>query len=211
MSDGTIEAWGQNTYGQLGDGTTKSRNSPVRVAGITNAVAISAANLYSLALLANGTVVAWGYNAFGQLGDGTTTNRLTPTPVAGLDQAVVQISAGGNVKTNGHALALMRDGTVRAWGCNHSGELGNGTTTNSSLPVVVNGLSGITQVAAGGPYSAAVTKDGSITAWGSNSVGELGNGIRGGKGSTKTPKLVPGLAGASILSAGPPGQVLVYG
>src|SRR5579884_1774354 len=150
MSDGTVESWGQNHDGQLGDGTTASSKVPVPVSGITNAVAVSAANLYSMALLADGSVVAWGYNAFGQLGDGTTTDRSIPVSVTGLDQPATAISAGGNLSSNGHSMALLADGTVATWGCNAGGELGDGTLASSSAPVLANGVTGAIAVSAGG-------------------------------------------------------------
>ncbi|MGC9030112.1 MAG: RCC1 domain-containing protein [Desulfomonilaceae bacterium] len=83
-SDGTVWAWGYNGYGQLGDGTTTNRLTPVQVSGLTNVVAIAAGGLHSLAKKSDGTVWAWGYNGYGQLGDGTTTNRLTPVQVSGI-------------------------------------------------------------------------------------------------------------------------------
>jgi alpha-tubulin suppressor-like RCC1 family protein len=206
MRDGTVDAWGQNDHGQLGNGTNTNSSVPVRVAGISDAIAVSAGNLYSMALLANGSVVGWGYNAWGQLGDGTTRDRATPTPALGLRQPAIAISAGGNVKGNGHALALMRDGTVMAWGHNASGELGNGTKTNSSVPVAVTGLTGVVRVAAGGGYSAALLRSGQVAVWGDNSYGELGIGTEGGR--VLTPQLVPNLSGVTIVSAGPPGHLL---
>jgi len=207
MSDGTVESWGQNHDGQLGDGTTASSKVPVPVSGITNAVAVSAANLYSMALLADGSVVAWGYNAFGQLGDGTTTDRSIPVSVTGLDQPATAISAGGNLSSNGHSMALLADGTVATWGCNASGELGDGTLASSSAPVLANGVTGAIAVSAGGRYSTALLADGSVEVWGIGRQGELGDGRLTKVAPTAEP--VPGVFGVTLLSAGPPGQILV--
>lgn len=84
-SDGTLWAWGYNKYGQLGDGTTTNRSTPVQVSGVANPVAISAGGDHSLDVKTDGTLLAWGNNAYGQLGDGTTTNRLTPVAVKNLN------------------------------------------------------------------------------------------------------------------------------
>ena len=120
-SDGTVWSWGNNQYGQLGDGTTVNRSVPGPVSGLTNIRAIAARYLHSLALKNDGTVWAWGYNADGALGDGTTTNRSVPVQVSVIDR-IVGISAGVE-----HNLALRNDGTVWAWGLNARGGLGDGT------------------------------------------------------------------------------------
>ncbi|MCP4546611.1 MAG: hypothetical protein GY835_09125, partial [bacterium] len=99
-SDGTVWAWGYNAYGQLGDGTTTSRSSPVQVSGLTGVTVIAGGSVHSLALKSDGTVWAWGKNGYGQLGDGTTTDRSLPAQVSGLT-GVIAIAAGGY-----HNLAL---------------------------------------------------------------------------------------------------------
>ena len=93
QADGTVLAWGYNAYGQLGDGTTTNRLSPVAVPGLTGAVAVAASAAHTVALKADGTVWTWGNNDYGQLGDGTTTNRLSPVVVPGLT-GVVLLAAG---------------------------------------------------------------------------------------------------------------------
>ena len=116
-SDGTVWAWGFNTYGELGDGTTTNRFSPVQVSGLTDVVAVAAGLSHGLALKSDGTVWAWGPNSNGQLGDGTTTNRSSPVRVSGLTGVVAV--AGGQY----HSLALKYDGTVVAWGLNTFSQL----------------------------------------------------------------------------------------
>jgi len=162
VGDGTVWAWGDNRNGQLGDGTTENRNVPVPVHDLRNVGAIATGYHHSLALLRDGTVRAWGLNDQGQLGDGTTTNRSRPVEVPGLTR-VTAISANGGGDDMapgryGHSLALLEDGTVRAWGANERGQLGDGTTLDRPSPVVVTGLEGIRGIEAGG--EAPVTRPG---------------------------------------------------
>jgi hypothetical protein len=133
-SDGTVWAWGNNQYGQLGNGATTDSSVPVEVQGLTNVVAIGSGAAHSLALRSDGTAWAWGNNYEGELGNGTLTNSNVPVEVQGLTNAVA-IAAGYY-----HSLAVRSDGTVWAWGLNGNGQLGNGTTTNSSVPVQVHGF-----------------------------------------------------------------------
>lgn len=185
-SDGTLVAWGQNNFGQLGDGTTTSRAEPVIVptagtplAGRT-VVAVATGAAHSLALCADGTVAAWGQNNFGQLGDGTNTHRFVPTalttagtPLSG--KSIVSVTAGYVF-----SLALCSDGTVAAWGYNLNGQLGNGTGTNSLVPVAVTtsgvlGSKTVLSLAAGVNHTLAVCSDGTLATWGFNFAGELGD------------------------------------
>jgi len=129
ISNFTVWTWGRNSNGQLGDGTTTGRTTPVEVSGLTSVVAVAAGSAHTVVLNADGTVRAWGSNISGQLGDGTTTDRLTPVEVSGLT-SVVAIAAG-----TAHTVALNTDGTVWAWGSNISGQLGDGTTTDRLTPV----------------------------------------------------------------------------
>ena len=170
LDNGTVETWGYNAYGQLGDSTTTNRALPATVPGLSDVVAIAAGGFHSLALRSDGTVWAWGYNAQGQIGDGTTANRTTPIAVQGLDN-VVAIAAGGY-----HSLALRGDGTVWAWGYNNVGQLGDATVTNRTTPVPVQSLTGARDIAAGGSHSLATVSDGTVRAWGYNANGELGDG-----------------------------------
>ncbi|ASN82586.1 RCC1 domain-containing protein [Deinococcus ficus] len=174
MAGGTVRSWGDNRDGQLGDGTSNQRLIPVQVSGLTNVVGVSGGHSHSLALMVDGTVRAWGSNLIGQLGDGTSgTDRLTPVTVSGLTD-VVGVAGGGS-----HSLALRADGTVRAWGNNGSGQLGDGTSNQRLVPVQVSGLTNVVGVAGGGGYSLALMADGTVRGWGANSIGQLGDGTSG--------------------------------
>jgi alpha-tubulin suppressor-like RCC1 family protein len=175
-SDGTLWAWGENAIGQLGDGTTIERLTPVQVGmpPLSHVTAIAAGQGHNLALKDDGTVWAWGLNLVGQLGDGTTIERLTPVQVGVPPLSGVTAVAGGN----NHSLALKSDGTVWTWGWNINGQLGDGTTTDRNTPAVVpiQSVSGVKALAAGQNYSVALKDDGTVWTWGQNLVGQLGDG-----------------------------------
>ena len=149
-SDGTVWAWGMNNLGELGIGSNTDSNVPVPVPGLNHMVAVSASDEVSLALKSDGTVWAWGSNDAGELGNGTNTGSYVPVQVLGLSN-VAAISSFG--VEDGHSLALKTDGTVWAWGYNANGQLGNGTTTNCNLPILVPGVQGVSAIAAGGMHS----------------------------------------------------------
>jgi len=191
--DGTVWTWGANNFGQLGDGTTDGRLTPVRVPGLTDVVAVAAGYGHTVALRRDGTVWAWGWNYYGQLGDGTTDRRLNPVQVAGLTDMVAVAAAYGRT------VALRRDGTVWAWGTNYSGQLGDGTTANRSAPVQVQGLSDVASVTAGSSHTVALRSDGTVWTWGGNSFGQLGDGTTGNRSA---PVQAPGLSDVIALDAG---------
>ncbi|MEW6187051.1 MAG: hypothetical protein AB1585_15055, partial [Thermodesulfobacteriota bacterium] len=122
-ADGTLWAWGDNAYGQLGDGTTTDRHSPVQIGADNKWVTIGAGYYQTVGLKADGTLWAWGRNNYGQLGDGTTTERHSPVQI-GADTKWVSIAMGDY-----HTIALKADGTLWVWGYNSFGQLGDGTTT----------------------------------------------------------------------------------
>ena len=138
---------------------------------------------------------AWGYNAYGQLGNGTTTNATTPTPVA-LPSGVAPVATAAGAF---HSLAIGSDGNLYAWGQNGYGQLGNGTTTDSALPVVVQLPSGVhaTAISAGATDSLALGSDGRVYAWGDNSLDELGNGTAA---YSATPVVVSIPAGVTVTA-----------
>lgn len=182
--DGTVWAWGQNDFGQLGDGCSigvdcADRTTPAPVPGLHGVVAIAAGRGHSLALLANGHVKAWGRNDFGQLGIGNTMPQSTPQLVVPppVFLGARAIAAGGR-----HSLAILKDGRIVAWGANGFGQLGDGTLTNRTIPTLVaaSPLTGFTGVAGGANHSLARLKDGRVFAWGRNHQGQLGNGTFNG-------------------------------
>jgi alpha-tubulin suppressor-like RCC1 family protein len=132
-ADGTVWAWGNNTYGQLGDDTNTERTTPVQVQTLSAVTAIAAGGGTGYALKSDGTVWAWGNNDTLQIGDGTTTNRLTPVQVPNLS-GIIAITA-----ENRSGFALRADGAVWGWGLNDLGQLGDGTNTNQGTPVRVHG------------------------------------------------------------------------
>ena len=173
LNNGTIMAWGLNDRGQLGDGTTNNSSSPVIVSGINNAIAITAGDKHSVALLSDGTIKTWGSNEFNQLGNSTNAGTInansTALSVLNITNAIA-IASGSN-----HCLALLNDNTVRSWGRNADGQLGNNTTTNTFTPVTVTSVTNAIGIAAGDVHSLALINNGTIRAWGDNQFGKLGD------------------------------------
>jgi len=162
-ADGSVYSWGYNFYGQLGDGSTTQRNTPVRVLKgaydgtaylgdnpSNKIIAVAAGSDYSIALTEDGSVYTWGYNSNGQLGDGSTTQRNTPVRVLKGEYAgttylgdnpsnkIIAVALG-----YAHSIALAEDGSVYTWGYNYSGQLGDGSTTQRNTPVRVKGVGGV--------------------------------------------------------------------
>ncbi len=145
---------------------------PVDVSGLGSGVRAIAAGGHSCALTSAGGVKCWGSNFAGQLGNGTNTDSNVPVDVSGLGSGISAIAAGGN-----HSCALTSAGAVKCWGFNIFGQLGDGTSTDSNVPVDVSDLgSGISAIAAGGIHSCALTSAGGAKCWGNNSGGQLGDG-----------------------------------
>ncbi|HEY0880350.1 MAG TPA: hypothetical protein VGD87_02410, partial [Archangium sp.] len=149
-----VKCWGDNTYSQLGDGTTTaSGTTPVDVIGLGSGVGVLDVGSYHACVVmsATGEVRCWGINIRGVLGDGTTVNRGTPVSVTTLGETATSVAAGG-----GHSCALLTSGIVKCWGRNLNGELGNNATANEAyVPVTVSGLSAVTAIDLGDRHSCA--------------------------------------------------------
>lgn len=222
LHDGRVLAWGANGYGMVGDGTTVDRTLPVPVRGLngsgvlTRVTRIAVGGQHALAVLADGTIASWGHNDSGQLGDGTRDDRRVPGFVGGSEplRGVADVSAAEK-----HNYALLRDGSVRAWGNNTAGQLGDGTDELRSAPVKVVGaksaqLRGVTQVQGGEAYGAAVLADGTALTWGAGGRGQLGSGepvtrerpgplvAQGGRAPTGVLTIAPGERHLLVLLKG---------
>ncbi len=192
-NNAAVKAWGDNLYGELGDGTTTRRNTPVLLNNLSNIAAVATGAFHSLALGYDGKVWTWGWNGHGQLGDGTLIDNHNPKQVAGIT-GVVSLAAGYDF-----TLALKNDGTVWAWGDNLWGVLGDGTYISKTHPVQVTNLSGIVAIAAGEAHCLALKNDGTIWSWGWNFNGCLGDGSTVSKRST--PMQIPALTGITMIAA----------
>ena len=171
LDNQTVQCWGDNTYGQVGDATNTDSNIPVAVSGITTATAITAGGNHSCALLDNQTVECWGSNSYGQIGDGTDAlSSFIPLAVLGITTATA-IAAGAD-----HTCALLDNQRVQCWGDNQFGALGDATNTSSNIPVTVLGITTATSVAAGGSETCALLADAAVECWGYNGFGQFGDG-----------------------------------
>ena len=183
-SDGTVWATGDNSSGQLGDGTTTNKSRAVQVSDsttnpITNVSAIAAGANHTVFLKNDGTVWATGHNGNGELGIGNTTQQnraVQVTDNTGYISSVAAIAAGTN-----HTLFLKSDGTVWATGDNGSGELGDGSTTYNPRAEQVtddstNAITNISAISTGYNHSVFLKNDGTVWATGQNNNGELGDG-----------------------------------
>jgi alpha-tubulin suppressor-like RCC1 family protein len=179
-SGGRVYACGSGEDGVLGTGSTASSSKPVPVAGLPPAARVTALTSSwegSGALLSDGAYYDWGYDAAGQLGDGATADRDVPVRVK-LPAAVRQVSQGGSGAGNGQTIAILADGSVWAWGNGTKGQLGDGGTTDSDVPVQVTMPAGVTftTVNSGGYSCYAIDSSGRLWAWGGNQNGQLGTG-----------------------------------
>ena len=202
-SDGTAWAWGDNDWGQLGDGGITDRATPVKVDGLQAVVGVAVGLGFSLAVTSDGTVWSWGDNYCGQLATGTRyAPYRTPVQVHRLD-GVVGAWAGGWT-----SFVLKADGTLWSCGSNRYGQLGDGTTNSSGVPVQVRGsggmgfLSDVVSIAASGSSSLALKTDGTVWGWGLNTYGQLGNGTTSGSDPNPTPVQAIGVTDAVAVSAG---------
>ena len=197
-ADGTVWTWGDNSNGQLGNGTGTIVGIPVQLKNTTGIVAVGAGNVTSLAVRSNGTVMGWGADGVGQLGNGTTSGDQNPDPV----QAVTISTATAVAAGEDFSLALLSSGTVLAFGTNGHGELGNGTTSFSAFPTptAVSGLTSATAIACGRTHCLAILGDRTVRSWGENVYFQLGIGTFAGP--VTTPSAVWGMTEAVGIAAG---------
>lgn len=190
--DGTLWAWGENSFGQVGDSTNIHRKIPKQIYGMTNVIAISAGFTHSLALKADGTVWAWGGNIAGQLGDNSTESKNYPVMIL---SDVKYISAGSI-----HSLVIKTDGTVWGWGYNNEGNLGATAATSQKKPIRVEGLYNIVAICGGDNYTVALKNDSTLWAMGINDKGQLGIGST--SANITTPSQITGISKIIAISTG---------
>jgi len=182
LDDGSVSCWGRNNFGQLGDGTDTLRNTPTQTSSLgtdRTAVAISAGEGHTCAILDDGSVSCWGSNNGGRLGDGTTTDRNTPTPTSSLGTGRTAIAITVGEGLGSHTCAILDDGSVSCWGYNTYGQLGDGTDTLRNTPTQTSSLGTdrtAVAISAGFRHTCAILDDGSVSCWGYNTYGQLGDG-----------------------------------
>ena len=195
LVSGSVECWGANESGQLGNGMTTASPTPVAVVGITNAAGLASdGDATFCAVLSAGAVDCWGKNTFGQLGDGAPAGSAVPVPASGITNAAGISSDGAD-----SFCATLTTGAVECWGANFAGELGNGTTVKSTVPVAVTGMATAQSVSDDGNESyCAVLASGAVECWGSNNFGQLGNGTTS---SSSVPVAAGSITGVTGLSS----------
>jgi alpha-tubulin suppressor-like RCC1 family protein len=197
-ASGAAYCWGDNFFGQLGDGTNVARATPVPVAGALRFAAVSAGSFHTCGVTTSGAAYCWGDNRNAQLGDGTTDRRATPVPIAG-GLAFTTISAG-----HGHTCGVIPRGVAVCWGDDSSGQLGDGTATADHglyrpYPARVVGVRGFASVSAGNVHTCGVTTRGAAYCWGYNVWGQLGDGTTAQRAS---PVRVTGRLRFAVVDAG---------
>lgn len=216
-----VDCWGENSSGQLGDGTNTGpevcvepvgekiycSDSPVEVAEISDATEVAAGSSgqiggVSCARLSSGHLDCWGGNELGALGDGTKDSSYTPVEVQDVTSAI-QVAAGGD-----HSCALLASGHIDCWGDNNVGQLGDDSEAESDVPVEVHGVTNATAVTVGYDHTCALLANGRIDCWGGNFDGQLGDGTDLGpercKGGfcSEVPVEASGITSATDISAG---------
>lgn len=177
--DGALKCWGDNSNGQLGDGTTIKKNTPTNIIG-TGVTDVSGAGFHTCAIV-NGALQCWGNNAFGQLGDATNLGKISPVGI---------INAGVTaVSTADYNTCAIIGGALKCWGQNSYGQLGDGTKENKNIPTTIIAAN-VSAVASGTNHTCAVVA-GALQCWGANTLGQLGDG-------TTDEKLAP----VTIIAAG---------
>ena len=202
---GTISCWGNNRYGQLGNGQNgyiDYSSVPLEVVGIVDATAIATSWEHSCALHQGGTISCWGNNYNGQLGNGQSgENAMSSVPVQVADITdATAITTGAN-----HSCALHQNGTISCWGRNNHGQLGNGESGDESEfsePVKVEGIADATAITTGGEHSCALHITRTISCWGNNYSGQLGNGQSGENAASSVPAQVADITNATAITTG---------
>ncbi len=170
MSDHSVQCWGGNSYGELGNGTTTSSSTPVAVTGITTAQTVVVGSSTACALLTDHSVQCWGYNIYGSLGNGTTTNSSIPVTVPNISASAISIG-GRRVCVTAQGDNTIAKGAIQCWGGYNKGGL-----TPVLLPGTHDGISIGVGDAGGNGFGCTSTTNGTVWCWGYNSHGELGNG-----------------------------------
>ena len=191
-SNGKLYSWGENYYGQLGNGTTANSSMPICISDIENSPLRekNIVNIYwdantIIAKDSNGKLYSWGRNNFGQLGNGTTENSSMPICISDMENSPLNGKNIVDVYADYTMIAKDSNGKLYSWGDNDSGKLGNGTTTNSSMPICISEVEGsplkeknIVKIYRGYDTIIAKDSDGKLYSWGSNGDGQLGDGTR---------------------------------
>jgi alpha-tubulin suppressor-like RCC1 family protein len=205
LPGGTVRCWGYDSVGQVGDGDAGLPDvvlTPVTVDGLSGAIAVTAGDRHSCALVVGGSVRCWGYDGDGQIGDGVITTpaaNSSAVPVVGVSDAV-SVSAGAR-----HTCAVRATGSVVCWGADDVGQLGDGTVSSPAAnpsPVTVVGITDAVAVSAGTSHTCAVRATGAVVCWGSDVSGALGDGTIAAPANRATPAAVPGISSATAVSAG---------
>jgi alpha-tubulin suppressor-like RCC1 family protein len=199
LSTGQVDCWGSNGSGQLGNGTTANSDVPVAVLGITDAKAV-ASDTYGnsfCAVLSTGGVECWGDNSYGQLGNGTTTTSNVPVPVKNITTATA-VTGGDSGDVDGFC-ALLSTGHADCWGEGFSGELGDGATASSDVPVAVHAITDAATLISGFEGFCALLSTGRVDCWGDNSFGELGRATK--TNYSDVPVAVTGITDATAVAS----------
>lgn len=192
--DGTAKCWGQNNYGQLGNNSTVNSSVPVDVAIGAGVQAIAPGAGHTCAILTGGAVKCWGLNSDGQLGNGSTLSSTQPVDVSSMGSGVVAVSAN-----QAHTCAVTAERVAKCWGSNSNGQLGNNSTTSSSVPVTVAAAGGVSTISTGLNFTCAVTPAGDAVCWGANGAGQLGNNSTA---DSSIPVSVATLSSVTSITAG---------
>ncbi|UYL07458.1 hypothetical protein B9G69_010420 [Bdellovibrio sp. SKB1291214] len=193
MSDNSVRCWGHNTYGGIGDGTTKFKDTAVTVASGTSFKSVAVGLDHSCAVTTGGDLYCWGRNANNQLGDNTTTQRTSPVLV---DSGVAysMVSAGES-----HSCGITSTNKLRCWGLGDMGQIGQGTTANQAVPLEIDGTNSYQFVAAGSKTTCAITTANKLRCWGRNTYNNLGDGTTT---NASTPIAIDAAADYSFVSVG---------